>query len=35
MQPGEGVRLCDLVVVWIGAAERLGIDFGISDRLFC
>ena len=35
MQPGEGVGLRDLVVVWIGAAERLGIDLGISDRLFC
>ena len=35
MQPGEGVRLRDLVVVWIGAAEKLGIDLGISDRLFC
>ena len=35
MQLGEGVRLRVLVVGWIRAAEKLGIDLGISDRLFC
>ena len=35
MQPREGVRLRVLVVVWIRAAEKLGIDLGINDRLFC